>query len=414
MIWFDVTEVKNWQGHHTGIQRVIAKLGEHLSENEDFHPCYFDYSTNTFRIYEYEFTKEVEYTNEDKNIMTIVRAEAQTLVDKLKKKSPLKIKNNIKRILSVGGIRNGSVIFEPGDVLFIPGAFWVYSFDQLKILKEQHNIGIVGVMYDLVPLVTPQFTAKVTIDGFNARFDAAIEVFDYWFAISNNTKSDMLTAAKDRGSDLASDSIEVIRLGVDEKDKGGATTKPKNTELKSEGFALFVSTIEARKNQTLVYQAIKRLQEEEYKHLPIVLVGKHGWLSDDIIYILRSDPTIKDKLIWLDRVDDKSLRWLYENCAFTIYPSYYEGWGLPVAESLAQGKACIASNASSIPEVAGNLIEYFSPYSSDELAELIHKYSDVTYLNDRKSYVRKFQAPTWAACAEQVHNSLRILSTTLR
>lgn len=406
MIWFDVTEVKNWEGHHTGIQRVITKIGLKLNGKEDFGLCYFDYSTNTFRVYEHNFEHEIVYTTNNNSVKTKVNSRVRSVVGNLKKRAPEKLKNSIKRIVSIGGTRHDAVKFKSHDVLFIPGAFWVYSFKHLQLLKENHGISIAGIMYDLVPIVTPQFTAKVTIDGFNARFIQALDVFDHWFAISDNTKNDMLSAAKQRGTRLSPKNVDVIRLGADEDTFSGAAKEPENIRLIPNKFALFVSTIEARKNQTLVYHAVKNLQQKSIKHLPIVLVGKHGWLSDDIIYILRNDTTISKSLIWLDKVDDNTLRWLYENCAFTIYPSYYEGWGLPVAESLTRGKACIASNTSSIPEVARDLIEYFSPYSSDELSDLIQKYSEPAYLKTRNTYVRKFIVPTWINCAEQVFKSL--------
>ena len=62
---------------------------------------------------------------------------------------------------------------------------------------------------------------------------------------------------------------------------------------------------------------------------------------------------------------DEELAWMYKNCAFSIYPSFYEGWGLPIAESAFYGAPCLASSTSSMPEVAGSAVDYFNPASTD-------------------------------------------------
>ncbi len=71
---------------------------------------------------------------------------------------------------------------------------------------------------------------------------------------------------------------------------------------------------------------------------------------------------------------DAELQWLYKNCLFGVYPSFYEGWGLPVAESLANGKLCLASRIPSVREIGADLIDYFSPYDSGECLEEVWKY----------------------------------------
>lgn len=410
MIWIDVTEVKNWKGHHTGIQRVITKLGEQLvADPSNFKTCYYEHATNTFKQYDYDFSEEVVYAQGDDYVISGLRRKFKALTEKLKTRSPRRLKNHIRRAsrsIKVDNLRHPDVDFIPGDTLLLPGAFWVYPFEQIKKIKTQKSITIAGVMYDLVPLVVPQYTAPVTIEGFAARFKSALNTFDTWFAISQNTKNDMLAEAARHGVRISEDSVRVIRLGVDEPDESYVTEKPSDLPPDVKDFALFVSTLEARKNQALVYQAVKRLQEQGKHHLPVVLVGKHGWLSDDLVYVLKNDGSIAERLLWLDKVDDRGLRWLYENCSFTIYPSYYEGWGLPVAESLALGKPCVASNSSSIPEVAGEFVEYFSPFSADELAELMIKYSSDKYLDKRTELVKGFQPPSWKACAKVVRQSL--------
>ena len=412
MIWFDITEIKNWQGHHTGIQKVIHRIGKELVNDDAVSICYFDRITNSFKSCDFDFSSEVVYQNE-KVVESPLR---NKFASRAKSIIPQRGKAMIKEILSNRGshasVSGGVVVsFAEGDTVIIPGAFWIYPIDELTKIKNNYQVSFCGIMYDLVPILTPQFVAEVTITGFESNLSKALGLFDKWFAISENTKQDLLKVATEYKTMTEKIDAEVIHLGVDSPDEIKDDTRftPDLGGLLSENkkFSLFVSTVEARKNQSLVYLAHKLVNDSKQAAFPTVIVGKRGWLSDDIIHIITNDPDVKDKIIWLERVDDRTLRWLYRNCSFTVYPSFYEGWGLPVAESLAIGKPCIASNASSIPEIAGSMVEYFSPYDSASLAELMCKYSDEKYLELRKSNISKFKLPAWTYCAEQILTGVR-------
>ena len=83
---------------------------------------------------------------------------------------------------------------------------------------------------------------------------------------------------------------------------------------------------------------------------------------------------LKEKILVLKGINDEELSWLYRNCMFTAYPSLYEGWGLPVAESLRYGKFCIASKISSVPEIAPDLTKLIDPLDAMEWYNTIKFY----------------------------------------
>jgi glycosyltransferase involved in cell wall biosynthesis len=88
---------------------------------------------------------------------------------------------------------------------------------------------------------------------------------------------------------------------------------------------------------------------------------------------------------------------------FTIFPSVYEGWGLPVAESLNYGKVSISSDSSSMPEIAGNLIDYFSPYDAASCLSLMIKYQDkATRLKKEKQITQSYKTTSWDLTYQQV------------
>lgn len=412
-IWYDVSEIKDWTGHFTGIQRVIFNVGKGLSEESvsgirSVRYCYFNRQVNAYEETVYDFI-EHSYAATAETINGQYFNISAKIIKRLKSAIPSSIKSRVKHALreSKKPVNNTRVkLFKPGDAVIIPGAFWTGFLDSLAQEKSQGGIRIYGIMYDLVPTVVPHLTAQVTVNAFDIELTKALTVVDKWFAISQSTKDDLLHAAKDKGfADIGSDDVRVIRLGDDINISGEAYC-PFVGRAKPKKYVLFVSTLEARKNQQLVYQTLKRAGELGVPLPPVVLVGKHGWLMDDFIYTLKNDPAIKDSIIWLDKVDDGGLRWLYQNCLYTIYPSFYEGWGLPIAESLMYGKPCISSSTSSMPEIAGKMIDYFSPYSSDELLKLMQAYSDKKYLGARNHAVSNYKPYSWADTSKEVASYL--------
>ena len=143
--------------------------------------------------------------------------------------------------------------------------------------------------------------------------------------------------------------------------------------LKGQRFLLFVSTIERRKNHEVLYRAYHILCEKGHKEsLPkLVFVGMPGWGVGDLLKDIELDPLTQGLIVQLNHVSDDDLNWLYKHAFFCVYPSLYEGWGLPVAEALVHGKAVVSSDKGSLPEVGGNLVKYLSPWDAYAWADVI-------------------------------------------
>src|SRR5262249_28986467 len=174
-------------------------------------------------------------------------------------------------------------------------------------------------------------------------------------------------------------------------------------------IALSVGSIDRRKNQALLYQLWRRLIERHGERVPpLVLAGRHGWRADEVLQDLQGDPVVRGRVVALADTTDAELRWLYGRCLFTVYPSHYEGWGLPVAEALAHGKYCLASATSSLPEVGADLADYADPL--DLLgwqARVERALFDPGFLPAREERIRReFRVTPWAACARPVLHAL--------
>ena len=209
------------------------------------------------------------------------------------------------------------------------------------------------IAFDLLPVVTPQYCGHST-ERLANYVENVYPICDRILAISEHTKRDIAPGSP--RADYRVPKIDVFRLGDDftlDAPQQPADQSFLTAYNRDANFLLCVGTIEVRKNHALLYYTYKLAYEQHIELPPIVIVGRRSWLSDDIYEVMTHDPQTKAKFVFLHDAGDEELAWLYRHCEFSVYPSFYEGWGLPIGESLAYGVPCIASRTSSMPEVAG-------------------------------------------------------------
>ncbi len=133
-------------------------------------------------------------------------------------------------------------------------------------------------------------------------------------------------------------------------------------------YILFVGTREPRKNLSLLMKAAAACEND----IPIVLVGWEGWGGDPWLEMVK-DQGIRNRIFTTGYVDEESLACFYSNALALVFPSLYEGFGLPLVEAMACGCPVICSDAASLPEVAGNAALLIDPYESEDLTVAIDK-----------------------------------------
>ena len=113
---------------------------------------------------------------------------------------------------------------------------------------------------------------------------------------------------------------------------------------------------------------------------------------------------LRDKVFLLGYVDDEELAWLYNNCFSFVYPSLYEGFGLPVLEAMTCGAAVITSNTTSLPEVAGDAAHYINPFDEQDMSRAFKKIAeDADYRKELKGKAaRQAQKFSWGKTAREV------------
>lgn len=250
-------------------------------------------------------------------------------------------------------------IFPPGAWLLLPGELQRHDFAHLIALRRRLGVRLATVFYDLLgtlraddPRVTNPDAADIPSSEFILRHAALV------LSISAFSAGALRAHAAERG--VALPPLAVIRLGhrIGPAEEGG----PAVAGLAPAGYVLTVGDVTARKNHRLLVDLWSGLSRERGgRVLPLVIAGRIGHDGAPLVAAVEADPAAAAVIRFLSNVDDRQLRWLYANCRFTVFPSLSEGFGLPVVESLAAGKACIASNATAIPEASQGAARHLDP-----------------------------------------------------
>lgn len=399
-LYIDITELASWQGKVTGVPRVMDEICRRYKEIDGVQ--FVTWLPTGYVPFVYPQYPREEHESQEKENLAYRAARRVHSRLAVVRKSVSAIKK-LQPLVSSNSANKHHIAPGKGDVLFVLADWHGGDPSFVKYLQDAHanGIKIVQMVYDLLPIVTPQYSGHST-DMLKNYSRQVYPICDLMFSISEHTKQDTIEWLKD--NDLKVPPIDVIRLGDDFSK--AEPQKPTNKNL-PESYILCVGTIEARKNHALLYYTYKQSVRKGIDLPPTVIVGRVGWLANDIYKIMQLDPDIKNKFIFMHQVDDNELSWLYENCLFSIYPSFYEGWGLPIAESIAYGKAVAASNTSSMTEIAGDLIKYFSPSSPDECLDRIMELVDERSREIATVQLGKYKPYSWDETFATIDKSIK-------
>jgi glycosyltransferase involved in cell wall biosynthesis len=406
--WIDLTELAAWEGRLTGVPRVMNELSNRFSKEDDCIFVTWNGSLEGYQSIDYRAVDDGSNgtsqpplpTDQSVRKLSGVISAAKSLKQqsRIANKAFIVPEKIARKLLvtkpSLESQPNQTVQPEKGDKLLVL-ADWHGSdraFVEYLVGLKKAGVSLVQMSYDLLPIVTPQYSGHAT-ESLTYYTKTIYPLCDLILAISEHTKKD-ITVWLEKNT-LKVPKIEVIRLGDDFE--LAEPTKPSDIYFSSKvtDFILCVGTIEARKNHALLYYTYKLAKQRNVQLPNLVIVGRRGWKSDDVYELMTSDPQIKEKFIILEKANDEELSWLYKNCLFSIYPSFYEGWGLPIAESIAYGTPCICSNTSSMPEVAGDAVAYFSPFSTDECLAAIENLLKPDAAAAAKRTIKDYHPTSW-------------------
>lgn len=262
-------------------------------------------------------------------------------------------------------------VASPGDVLCSLGAPWHNPDYGSHIAHIRTDLGMTFALlvHDLIPLVRPEYFEIDRAPNFEPFMRQAFPLADIVLTNSRHTAADVVEWTGSHGIPLQSRPIP-IPIGTGFTRPAGGTLPP---QLQQQDFVLYVSTIEVRKNHLQAFRIWSRLLREYPPHrVPkLVFVGGTGWMVADLYKAIENTHYLNGHLLVLNDVDDRDLSALYRSCKFTLFTSHYEGWGLPVSDSLAFGKLCVASERASIPEAGQDLCAYVDPDNTSGAYEVV-------------------------------------------
>ena len=247
---------------------------------------------------------------------------------------------------------------------------------------------LIYTFYDMGFAVEPTWTTEANRVGcFDGVFRSA-QAADWVIAISESSRGHYLRVFPH----FPEDRIRVIYPCSRFADSSAKGKRPKAlNDIPVGGYWLNVGTIEPRKNQRRLVEAYARYLALGGAPMPLVLAGGRGWLMEDFQKHL-SELGIGAQVVMTGYVSDDELVWLYRNCYANLYPSLFEGFGLPVLEGMQFGAPTLTSNLTSIPEVAGAAAILLAPEDVEVWAQAMLRLAVNREERDQLSVAARDQA----------------------
>lgn len=336
---------------------------------------------------------------------------------------------NLKNNLDISIIKHPTGDFEPGCQSItssFPGPFSHILWSQGLSLKKNEfksldiihnpaqypvlpNIGrnYIVTIHDLIPILYPHYVGSIFSIQAKLFYPYILKKASKIITVSNHTKSDILKQYK-----IPDHKIDVIYSGVSNHFNPSSLEERKRIKLKynlNRPYILFVGAIEPKKNIELLINAFYICQKRD-SNLDLVIAGKKAW-KFEIVFKLIQTLNLTKKIHILSFVPYEDLPALYSSASVFVFPSRYEGFGLPPLEAMKCGIPVITSNVSSLPEIMGDEGLMVSPNDHKQLAELILKIiSNPEYYHKYSLYsLERAKLFTWKKTAvdtQKVYNSV--------
>ncbi|RTL15425.1 MAG: glycosyltransferase family 1 protein [Burkholderiales bacterium] len=304
------------------------------------------------------------------------------------------------------GRRMPAPSFAPGDVLLNVGRSWTIGgyVPKLEALKRAHGLSAQLLLHDVIPVAHIQNPAASRI--FTRFVQQSFRAFDRFFTSSDYNRREIESLMLEFTGALKPIDKSLFGQHINSP-PADPVALPRG--LQPGRYLLSVGRVIASKNQARLLQAWARVIDAgQDAGLQLVIVGTIDADYQALRDALDEWPTLRERTVFLGAISDSELDALYRGCKFTVFPSLIEGYGLPAAESISYGKFCLASNAASIPEVAGEHAGYFDPMDIDDMrAQLARFIQNEALLLEREALIRATPRISWAEATADLLDKAR-------
>lgn len=264
---------------------------------------------------------------------------------------------------------------------------------------------VINTIHDLTFKFYPETMDERNLKRIRQDIDYSIERSDIITTVSECSKWDIVKELR-----VPQECVKVIYPGVDYKSYSRKCSSAEKRLVKEkyklpEGYILYMGTLEPRKNILGLVEAFARLKKEEgLEDIKLVLAGKKGWLYESIFKRI-NELNLEDEVIFTGYVDEKDKVVIYQLAKCFVFPSLYEGFGIPILEAMAASVPVVTANVSSLPEVAGEAALLTSPLDNVKMAECIFKVLTDEMLSENliAKGLKQVQKYTWDESADKLY-----------
>ncbi|WP_069862755.1 MULTISPECIES: glycosyltransferase family 1 protein [Pseudomonas] len=268
----------------------------------------------------------------------------------------------------------------PGDQLLLLDSSWHADFFPVAERLKAQGVGIVSVIYDLIPSTHPQFCDAGLVRVFDRWFDWIAEMADGFMCISTTIRDQLRAEIVRRRGEAVAGQIwfDHFYLGseLDLADRPGRID-PRLLRMFEAGAPVYlmVSTIEPRKNHAYLLDAFERLWARG-SPVRLCIIGRVGWKCEDLVTRIRRHPELNKRLHVFHKLNDRGLEHAYANAKALVFPSFVEGFGLPLVEAMQRQLPAMASDIPVFREIGGDFMAYFDLDQPDSLAALVERFEE--------------------------------------
>jgi glycosyltransferase involved in cell wall biosynthesis len=281
------------------------------------------------------------------------------------------------------------------DVLWIP----LHNLPWLR----RPSLKTVVTIHDLAFKFFPEYFTKKDLFKLNLLADHAIKKADKIIAISNSTKNDILKIYPS----ISEEKISVVHHGFEcelfqEKISKVESEKIlKSYNLQPNSYLLYVGAIQPRKNLIVLIEAFEKIKKT-FPEMKLVFAGEKAWMWEGIAERIENSQ-FKEDIIVTGNISFSEMPVLFANASVFVFPSLYEGFGIPILEAFASGVPVVLANNSSLPEVGGEAALYFEGNDNDDLKNKLMNLLENPALREEmiakgKERLKDF---SWEKCARQ-------------
>ncbi|WP_322845363.1 glycosyltransferase family 1 protein [Pseudomonas sp. B33.4] len=265
---------------------------------------------------------------------------------------------------------------QPGDQLVLLDSSWHSDFFAHVERLKRDGVGMIAVIYDLIPLTHPQFYDTRLVEVFSEWFEWITRTADGYMAISATVRDQVREELQRRIGAEHTDQrwFDFFHLGSElDLHNNQATVEPRLKQLftTTDPVYLMVSTIEPRKNHAYLLDAFERAWATG-STARLCIAGRVGWKCDALLARVRNHPELNQRLFMFNDLSDTSLEHAYAHASALVFPSFVEGFGLPLVEAMQRGLPAMGSDIAVFREIGGEFMAYFDLQDPQSLADLIN------------------------------------------